>query len=271
MATGEDGIDLPELVGWSHKEASPNTATGYSLSYVTQDDERDNRSDYTIDATVTTAAERPGGSTDGFVCRVTNMNRDYIRTVFPTSGGYYWFWHQIGRLKAKTSGAESTKIEFKVKVPQNYYYIDNDAGILAPFFTGPNIPFAASIVEFDMVLYPMTGIYVSLYRGMIKNFIRTTIPFQTDPMPLLSADRYHEAISVYLSPETLYTLVYADYLTWKASNAKEFTKYVKLTLPQLLSLQWGKRYTVSGVKVILSKINYELPFTGIVKIDGYVV
>lgn len=274
VSTGEEGIDLPELSGWSHKEASPNTtATGYSLSYITQDDELDNRSDYTLGATVATIAELPIGMPEGFVCRVTNVNRDYIAGMYPTDNPSYnaYFWKEIGRLKAKTSGKESTKIEFNVKVPQGHQSHRDEDNQYPSFFTGPNIPIAAGFVEFDMVLYPMSGIYASLYRGMITNLIITDIPYQADPMPVLSADRYISTITVDLSPETLYTLIYADYLTWKASNAKEFTKYVKLTLPQLLSLQWGKRYTVGGVKVVLSKISYEFPFTGIVKIDGYVV
>ena len=74
-----------------------------------------------------------------------------------------------------------------------------------------------------------------------------------------------------LAPDYLYTALYTDYLQWKTStfSTKAFTKYIRLTLPPLLSLRWAKRYFIGGVQVILDKINYEHPFTGIVKVDGF--
>lgn len=197
---------------------------------------------------------------EGYTCRVTNVARDFI-TVKIDNG---YAWAQIGRLKPYATGAQKTKIELNVMVPANIY---DDT-----FFKGPKFNAISTGPQHGMGLYDMPGIYVSLYRGLVKNFLITTIPFQTFPIPFLSADKWITTETLDLSPEGLYNSVYAEYLTWKAkSGARIFTKYVRLTLPQLLSLSWGKTYVISGVKVILSKINYDLPFTGVVKIEGYVV
>jgi len=61
----------------------------------------------------------------------------------------------------------------------------------------------------------------------------------------------------------------AESLNWQTYKARAFTKYLALSLPQLLSLQWGKRYVVNGVVVVFDKLNYELPYKGQVEVIGY--
>ncbi|MEI7527088.1 MAG: hypothetical protein WCJ95_22250, partial [Mariniphaga sp.] len=72
-----------------------------------------------------------------------------------------------------------------------------------------------------------------------------------------------------LKPVYLYNAVYAEFLNWKTYRAREFTKYIELSLNDVVALQWGKRYVIDGVVVILNKINYELPYCGIVELDGF--
>ena len=260
LSPGDQVQELTQLSGWQHKEGKSAAADGYSLSYQTQDDELDNRAGYVVNTVVATYHDMPMPVSEGYICRVTNVGRDHI--TVKNDIGYYWA--QLGRLKPYATGSEKTKIEFNVKVPQSIYN--------GSLFKGPKFNAISTGPQHGMGLYDMPGIYVSLYRGLVTNFLIITIPFQTFPIPFLSADKWITSEQLDLSPEGLYNSVYAEYLTWKTtSSARTFTKYVQLTLPQLLSLAWGKSYTISGVKVILSKINYDLPFTGIVKVEGYVV
>jgi hypothetical protein len=260
LTPGDQVQELTQLSGWQHKEGKSSVADGYSLSYQTQTSDLDNRTGYTVTTVVANYGDMPMPATEGYICRVSSVGRDHI--TVKNDIGYYWA--QIGRLKPYASGAEKTKIEFNVMVPATIYN--------SSLFKGPKFNAISTGGQHTMSLYDMPGIYVSLYRGMVTNFLITTIPFQTVPIPFLSADKWITSETLDLSPQGLYTSVYAEFLTWKTtSSARSFTKYVQLTLPQLLSLAWGKSYTISGVKIILSKINYDLPFTGIVKLEGYVV
>ncbi|MEI7527131.1 MAG: hypothetical protein WCJ95_22465, partial [Mariniphaga sp.] len=72
-----------------------------------------------------------------------------------------------------------------------------------------------------------------------------------------------------LKPTYLYNSVYSDFLNWQTYRAREFTKYIQLTLNDVVALQWDKRYILGGIVIILSKINYELPYYGIVEINGF--
>jgi len=72
-----------------------------------------------------------------------------------------------------------------------------------------------------------------------------------------------------LKPEYLYNSVYAEFLNWQTYRAREFTKYIELTMDELLALQWGKRYVINGIIVILERVNYEIPYWGKVEIKGY--
>jgi len=52
--------------------------------------------------------------------------------------------------------------------------------------------------------------------------------------------------------------MYSEFLNWQTYRARAFTKYIELTLVQLVALQWGRRYNIDGIEVILDKINNEL-------------
>jgi hypothetical protein len=110
---------------------------------------------------------------------------------------------------------------------------------------------------------------ISLYHGM-----KTVGASQ---YPLISFDRYWCDPSITplidnemsLKPQYLYDTIYADLINWQTYRARGFTKYVQLTIPEVLSLRWDKKYVISGIEVILDKINFELPHYGIVKIEGF--
>jgi hypothetical protein len=272
IAGTEEATELQELSGWQHKEGKITPADGYSLAYQTQADPLDNRSDYIVEIVYANDESEFENLEVDDVFSVTSLARDYLVTRPDVAISF----KQIGRLKPKVSGKQKTAIEFNVMVPQSVYGNDLKEVTGGPLFTGPLLKLSSTITtgeyyEMGATLLPMPAIYVSIYRGMITNLLITTIPFQTVPIPFLSADRWILSETVYLSPERIYELVYAEYLSWKTAGAREFTKFIQMTLPELLALEWGKRYFVNGVKVVLSKINYELPFTGIVQVEGYVV
>jgi hypothetical protein len=72
-----------------------------------------------------------------------------------------------------------------------------------------------------------------------------------------------------LKPAYLYNSLYSEFLNWQTFRARGFTKYVELSLVQLCALQWGRRYMISGVQVIFSKISYDLPYDGKVMVEGF--
>jgi len=76
-------------------------------------------------------------------------------------------------------------------------------------------------------------------------------------------------LTPHLAPSYIYEQVYKDFLNWKAFKARGFTKYIELTLSQLLALRWDKKYNIDGIEVILDKISFELPHYGTVKIEGF--
>ena len=261
IAPSESTTELIELSGWQHKEGKSTSEDGYSISFITQDNPLDNRADYTLDTTVATYSAMPNLLTTavGYTCRVSAVQRDYIIV----DDGLGKYWDVIGRLKPKVSGLQKINIEFNVKVPTTIYN--------GSIFKGPRMKITFTASEYGMTLYDVTEIYASLYRGTVTNFVIATIPFQTVPIPFLSADNWSQNETISLCPQALFESVYLEYLVWKSSSARSFVKFVRLTLPQLLALEWNSRYVISGVRVILSKINYDLPFTGMVRLEGYVV
>jgi len=281
VSNKEQPVELTELSGWEHREIMRSSAAeGFSLKYAAQDDALSTRSDYNIDLVVADYAHLGWADWPDQIYSVTNVGRDFISVMIDT----HTEWREIGQLKPMESGAQKTQIEFNVKVPLNTY-IKNNNTIFVPLtnvsfnpslFKGPHLTFPAyaegQYHDMGATLLLMSQIHVSLYRGAVTNSLITTVPFQIAPMPFLSADKWITSETLDLSPQGIYDSLYREYLTWKTlSSARTFTKYVRLTLPQLLSLSWSKRYVISGVMVILSKINYDLPFTGVVKIEGYVV
>ena len=270
ISSTENAVELTELVGWSHKEtprSSSSSSEGYSFSFTEQQDPLDNRTDYVVGAPFANYSEMPPPSISGYIIHITSVDHDYITVQREDD----FFWERIGRLKPNDFGQKKTKLEFNVLIPTL------DAPHYDHIYEGPKIHLVNTYEMpedqyFDMgfTMYEMPKIFVSLYRGTVTNTLITTIPFQWDPMPLLCADQWILSETLWLSPAKIYELIYADFLSWQTSNPRQFTKYLQLTLVELLALQWGKRYFISGVRVLLSKITYDLPFTGIVRVDGYV-
>ena len=246
-----DPMPITELKGWIHREHE-NT-DGYQLSYQSQQDENDTKIDYIINETV--ADTLPAATTEGRIVHVTGrLERDYITVKKSSDSSLYW--SEIGRLKPKISGNGGLKIEFPVKVPPTQL-------VTWPFhpYLGIDITLKRGVSNNEIFIYnDMSDLYVSLYRGFIDSMGGV----------LTCAEKWAPDATPSLVPADLYTDVYADYLTWKSTSARSFTKYLQLTLPQVMALQWGKRYFIGGIRVIPEKINYEIPFTGIVKVDGYV-
>lgn len=243
-----DLMPITELKGWIHREHE--TTDGYQLAYQSQDDENDTKIDYIIDETA--ADTLPSATIEGRIVHITNVNRDYITKKKSSDSSLYW--SLIGRLKPVISGNGGLKIEFPVKVPQSRY-LDN---ILNPYLP---IDITKKTGMLYLINNDMTELYVSLYRGVVGVGGGTT-------RPLIYAENYG-AGTPSLVPADLYTDVFEAYITWKTLYARACTKYLQLTLPQLMALQWGKRYFIGGIRVVLEKINYDVPITGIVKVDGY--
>jgi len=246
-----ESIDLMpsrELKGWMHREHKP--IDGYKLAYQSQDDENDTKNDYIIDETV--ADTLPAATIEGRIVHVTSIDRDYI--TMRKSSGTPLYWYMIGRFKPLISGNGELKIDFPVKVPPSHDMDD----VLHPWL---GIDTAKKEGVLYLINNDMTDLYVSLYRGVVN--------YGGAYHPLICAEKWSPTATPSLVPADLYTDVFADYILWKTTAARGFTKYIQLTLPQLMALQWGKRYFISGIRVVLEKINYEVPFTGIVKVDGY--
>ena len=248
-----DLMPITELKGWIHREHE--TTDGYQLSYQSQDDENDTKIDYIIDETVENMLPTPW--IEGRIVHVNSVNRDYITMKKSSDSSLYW--SMIGRLKPVISGNGGLKIEFPVKVPPVHVLDD----VLHPYL---RIDTAQKwgVGVLSLMNNDMTDLYVSLYRGIIS--------FWGTSQPLICAEKLMPGVPPLvpsLAPADLYADVFEKYLTWKTLYAHGFTKYLQLTLPQLMALQWGKRYFINGIRVVFEKINYEIPLTGIVKVEGY--
>jgi hypothetical protein len=272
-ATGESAV-LTELSGWEHKEE--RAGSGYLISFQGQADELDTRDDYVVNSTVDNLNDVSPPNYKDIVVHVNSYHRDYISIEsalllnppysYTSINWWYagWYYKAIGRFKPYTFGRQETKIECNVLVP----IADQ---VEANLWKGPSITASFGVAEHDMTMASLSEIMVSLYRGLVSNSVIVDVPVQLPALPLLSADRYFTNVTVWLSPEGLYMNVYSDYLTWKNSRVRSFTKYIQTSLPELLTLAWDKTYVMNGIRVILSKISYELPFTGIVKVEGFVL
>lgn len=246
----DENIDLmpiTELKGWTHRESEK--WNGYQLAYQSQDDENDTKIDYIINLTVEDTL--PAITAEGTVVHVNSVNMDYITKKRASDSSLYW--SMIGRLKPYISLKGGLEIEFPVKVPQTHDLDD----VMHPYL---GIDTARKNGIVSLYNSDMSELYVSLYRGIV---------LYGEYYPLICAEKWRSDATPSLATADLYASCFADYLLWKQIAARPFTKYIQLTLPQLLSLQWNRRYMISGIRVIFDKINYELPFTGIVKVDGY--
>ena len=194
----------------------------------------------------------PSATIEGRIVHITSVDHDYISKKLAIDSSLYW--SIIGRLKPLINGNGGLKIEFPVKVPPSRDIDD----VLHPYL---GIDPARKSGVLYLINNDMTELYVSLYRGIVS--------YGGTSQPLICSEKWVPQATPSLVPADLYTDVFEDYITWKTLYARSFTKYIQLTLPELIALQWDKRYFIGGIRVVLEKINYELPWTGIVKVEGY--
>jgi hypothetical protein len=170
----------------------------------------------------------------------------------------------VGRLRDYTVGDGENVVELNVRIPVQVkfqaFYLSTTWNLECP--TLPTIV-RASNDSFTLVPF----LAITLYHGR-KIFDGLSFPYAT-------FDRYSQDgtkdMGMSLKPAYLYENLYSRFLNWQTYRARYFTNYIELSLGQLSALQWGKRYMIGGVQVILSKINYDLPYDGKVKVEGYTV
>jgi len=167
-------------------------------------------------------------------------------------------WLEIGRLRELREGEGENATELAVTVPEQKKYVFNSTNLECPSLLSIS-------KSGDSYLTPVTFLAITLYHGRK--------PFGTTKYPYASFDRFSISglidTGISFKPAYLYDTVYSELLNWQTYRARAFTKYLALSLPQLIALQWGKRYMINGVVVIFDKLNYELPFQGQLEAIGF--
>jgi hypothetical protein len=234
---------IKELNGWEHQEEKNNG--GFTIGYAQQDSDLDTKSDYEIEQVI--GGLFPTPTEEGQVIRQTQegLNVDKITVA----DGETLTWERIGRLRDYSEGNASEKIEINVKVPID---IENS------WYPQIEIKTNAKTGAFEK----LEDIYMSIYRGMVNN--------NGVNCPLMRSDPTWWDLRS-LAPEYLFENCHKDFYRWKAFNAKGFTKYVFLSLPEVIALNFGNTYVINGVRVLMDKVSYDLPFRGIVKVEGWTV
>lgn len=259
-----DTTKITELTGWEHDEK--RETKGFSLRYADQDNENDTKYDYEIGTEAFTTL--PAVGVEGSTVRV-------IYGVSPAeyaAGDPYWFrdyivekndadileWIEIGRLKEFRDGEGENEIVIDVNVPAQQSYTWTSQIFECPFL--PSVTY-----RIDSSFVPVPYLAISLYRGRIG------------VGPCLYPYTSFDKVLIYgtvdtgssLKPAYLYESVYKEFINWKTYRARECTKYLKLSLIEVVQLQWRKRYVISGIPILLNQVSFEVPFTGIVKVNGF--
>lgn len=249
-----DPLVIPELLGWIHEEVK--SGTGMKLRYTGQDNDLDTKTDFT-DNWFVTAPPLPAPAMENSIYLVMSTGRYYC-AVKNSSGSLAW--QEIGRLEESGIGDLSKSIDINVKVPAQKTYVTHSINLEAP-----SIP---SIIRDDVNYLTNVPLIITLYHGRKTMAGLVNFPFAT-------ADEFSQDVTgaidleMSLKPHYLMVNVYQDYMAWKSYRARGFTKYVQLSLKDLVALQWGKRYMINGIAIILDKVTYDLPYTGQVQIDGF--
>lgn len=241
-----------EVTGFEHNEIVP--PDGFQLGFSDQDNELDTKHDYEIDDTVDSYDDLPAHTSgnEELIYHVSLTERDYQLLKKDDS----WQWQQIGRLKPYISGDGEKEFTIDAIVPPNIHHTSEGESVEMPYLSSAintadtfcNIPFS-----------------IILNRGRL---VTGTITW-----PYLVADTYSlDGVINFVSslkPAYMYENFHKDFINWQTYRAREVTKYLKLSLAEVVSLQWRKRYVISGIPILLNKINFELPYRGIVKINGF--
>lgn len=242
-------IESSEITGWEHSEHE--ATDGFSLTYKDQSDEFAIESDYEIFAYVTTEANKPTAA-EGYNDKVIHVNatgRDY-KCIYESPD---YSWKEIGRLKALKIGNGKNEFDISAKIP-----VQNVLGNI-------DIPVVDFAINRDDIYLNVDQLYISWFRAFRL--------VNTKNYPLMSFDRYSINGSIdfttSLKPAYLYETVYKEFINWKTYQARECTKYLKLSLIEVVQLQWRKRYVISGIPILLNQVSFEIPYTGIVKVNGF--
>jgi len=257
-------MKMVELAGWIHKEE--RTAKGFSLRYKAQGNELDTYTDFP--EFIQLKATLPTPTVKGEI--VLSAFARYYITI--KNDANILEWKEVGRLREVTAGEGENVTELNVGVPPQTTYMCNGVEFECPavlsITKNPAVPSFGGYGVNVLNKPAITIVYflaISLYHGR-KTFTTISIPYT-------SFDQYSRKgaidTGVSLKPAYLYDKVYKEFLNWQTYKARAFTKYLALSLPQLLALQWGKRYMINGVVVIFDTLNYELPYCGQVEAIGF--
>lgn len=253
-----DTMKITELAGWTHSEKKAQK--GFTLRYTAQDDELATYSDYPelIDMVSTLPAPTIEDKIVSLTS-VTGRGRLYLTVKLDNE---VLEWQKVGRLREVMVGDGENVAEINVKIPDQTPY---------KIFSGQNewnleCPALRNIVRsYKNNKTIMPYLAITLYHG-IHTLEGRNISYA-------SFDQYSLDGTIdtgmSLKPIYLYDNLYSEFLNWQTYRARAFTKFIELTLVQLIALQWGKQYNIGGIDVILDKINYELPHNGTVKIEGF--
>ena len=256
-----------ELSGWVHKEKA--TSEGLKIFYSNQEnDEFASEYGYTIYEAVDTFGQLPT-ITDDYkdkIVSVLSTERDYKAINKGTEADPDWKWVRFGRLKPYVEGNGESEYELAANVPMQttvdvtfeYENLTNEHTIAVEM---PYVEIEHPVGPF-LVNVPFT---ISVYHGK-KTIGAYQVPITTSEIDYMNG-LYRFATN--LLPTTLYQLIYSEWVQWQTYKARKCTKYLELSMWEVVMLQWYKRYLVNSVALVLSMVSYDLPYNGIVKIEAF--
>lgn len=248
-----ESLQMKELEGWNHLEIK--ASDGFLLRYSEQDDEMDTYTDWPDPFITLVVGELPEPTVVDSIVKVLSTGRLYITIINEDD---VLEWKRVGRLQEVHVGDGENEIELDVNVPAQYEYNQDGVAVEAPSVLSLAVNPVNSFTAVNKLIF-------SIYQG------RTNFGGVSFPCTSAEATTFDGAITngANLTPVFLYDNVYKDYLNWQTYRMRGFTKYIELSLAELVSLQWGKRYVINGVAIILEVINYDLPYQGVVEIRGF--
>jgi hypothetical protein len=244
-----------ETADWEHGELEE--LAGFLLGFGDQQDELATESEYIITETVDVVTNLPGAGADyeDQIYHVTANNRDY-KCV---KEGESYSWERIGRLTSYREGDGENEVNIDAIIP----YFIRPEGYTDTYFELPHLEYTLS--TFDKFFVDMGMLAFIFYHG--SQIINGTTHYLTN------ADKLSVDGSVdfgrSLTPEYLYQQVYRDFISWETYRKKAVTKYLVMSLREVLALEWARRYKISDSVIILDKIKFDLPYEGIIEVEGY--
>jgi hypothetical protein len=252
----DNSHNLKELKGFAHKEKK--SLNGIKLFYTDQDDDYTSETDFTASlGEFDNETSKPVAKEDYYkkIIKITSVNRYYICDKNDLDE---YVWKRYARLQAYKTGNGEDETEIKIKVPPQLVKDIN--------FTGDaDMPFINFTLSTFENFTDINQLAILLFRG------RRPPTFISHPV--LSAEQYSPDGSIdynsSLMPSYIYVALFKEWVNSKAYKKREVTKYLLLSLAEVVSLQFRKRYLISGVSILLNKVNFDLPYRGIVKINGF--